>query len=101
MKMTDYLIMNAEPREIKINANRIESCRNEAVDYSRKVKAIIENSKDIQNGDAANIFMERCSELNNRLLEVVYETLSVRNALLNAADIFEQIEKENMASFDE
>lgn len=34
MKMTDYLIMNAEPREIKINANRIESCRNEAVDYS-------------------------------------------------------------------
>lgn len=45
--------------------------------------------------------MESCSELNNRLLEVVYETLSVRNALLNAADIFEQIEKENMASFDE
>lgn len=47
MKMTDYLIMNAEPREIKINANRIENCRNEAVDYSRKVKAIIENSKDV------------------------------------------------------
>lgn len=71
------------------------------MNYADKIKDMVSNAKDLWDSDAGRIFMEKCDELNRRLLTVIYETLSVRNALLNAVDKFKQIEAENLASFDE
>lgn len=100
-KMSEYLILNADPDMIEEEATRVESARYNALYHSEMIGKIIEQSHDFWTGSAGDVFRDKYRELNRRLSYAVYETLSLQHSLFVAADSFRQQEAENMADFND